>query len=49
MEKFIVVMGIWSMCALCAVLFVRGASAPAARRVKLEEAAQREPIDGVAR
>jgi hypothetical protein len=48
-EKIIVVMGIWSMCALCAVLFIRGASAPAARRVKLEEAAQRKTIDGVAR
>ena len=48
MEKFIVVVGIWSMCALCAVLFIRGAAAPAARRVKLEESAQRKTIDGIA-
>jgi hypothetical protein len=49
MEKFIVAMGIWSMCALCAVLFIRGASAPAARRVKLEEHARGETIDGMAK
>lgn len=47
MEKFIVVLGIWSMCAVCAVLFIRGATAPAARRVKLEEAAHRKAIDGM--
>jgi hypothetical protein len=47
MEKFIVVMGIWGMCALCAVLFIRGASAPTARRLKLEEATRREAIEGM--
>ncbi|WP_296662588.1 hypothetical protein [Paraburkholderia sp.] len=32
MEKIMVVIGIWGMCALCALLFIRGASAPVARR-----------------
>ncbi|WP_267954701.1 hypothetical protein [Paraburkholderia adhaesiva] len=41
MEQFIVVIGIWSMCAMCAVLFIRGAAAPAVRRVKLVERAHR--------
>jgi hypothetical protein len=26
MEKWMVVMGIWAMCATCAVLFIRGAT-----------------------
>ncbi|WP_164708001.1 hypothetical protein [Paraburkholderia phosphatilytica] len=35
MENLMVIGGIWLMCALCAVLFIRGASAqaPALRRV----------------
>ena len=28
MEKMMVIAGIWAMCALCAVLFIRGATAP---------------------
>ena len=35
MEKFVVVAGIWMMCAFCAVLFIRGASTPALRRVRV--------------
>jgi hypothetical protein len=46
MEKIIVVAGIWTMCALCAVLFIRGASMPAARRVKADEALRRAAADG---
>lgn len=42
MEKYLVVAGIWSMCALCAVLFIRGATAPALRRVKAEDAGRPE-------
>ncbi|WP_156954256.1 hypothetical protein [Paraburkholderia acidipaludis] len=37
MEKFMVVAGIWIMCAFCAVLFIRGASAPEMRRVRAED------------
>ncbi|CAG4903063.1 hypothetical protein [Paraburkholderia saeva] len=33
MEKWMVVTGIWSMCALCAVFFIRGASCSAAKRM----------------
>jgi len=49
MEKFMVVAGIWSMCALCAVLFIRGATMPAARRVTPEEDMRRAGADGSAR
>jgi hypothetical protein len=49
MEKIMVVAGIWSMCALCAVLFIRGASTPALRRVKLEESAHLDATDSVPR
>ncbi|WP_181969810.1 hypothetical protein [Paraburkholderia sp. DHOC27] len=31
MEKWLVVAGIWSMCATCAVLFIRGATCSVAR------------------
>lgn len=31
MEKWLVVAGIWSMCATCAILFIRGATCSAAR------------------
>jgi hypothetical protein len=34
MEKWLVVSGIWMMCALCAVLFIRGASCSAAKRME---------------
>jgi hypothetical protein len=45
MEKFLVVAGIWSLCAFCAVLFIRGASAPAMRRVKIEDSESREATE----
>ncbi|WP_322010874.1 hypothetical protein [Paraburkholderia sp. J12] len=44
MEKVLVVAGIWSMCALCAVLFIRGATAPAMRRVKVDEAERADTV-----
>ncbi|HZZ12093.1 MAG TPA: hypothetical protein VFE79_15505 [Paraburkholderia sp.] len=31
MEKWLVVLGIWTMCATCAVLFIRGATGGAKR------------------
>jgi hypothetical protein len=31
MEKWLVVAGIWSMCAMCAILFIRGASCSVSR------------------
>ncbi|MBV8628174.1 MAG: hypothetical protein JO371_09945 [Paraburkholderia sp.] len=34
MEKWLVVCGIWTMCALCAVLFIRGATYSATREMK---------------
>ncbi|WP_168664218.1 hypothetical protein [Paraburkholderia sp. SG-MS1] len=33
MEKWLVVLGIWAMCAACAVLFIRGATAGSGRRI----------------
>lgn len=33
MEKLMVIAGIWAMCAACAVLFIRGATAQSTRRV----------------
>lgn len=33
MEKWLVVLGIWAMCATCAVLFIRGATGRPGRRV----------------
>ncbi|MCG5074926.1 hypothetical protein [Paraburkholderia tagetis] len=38
MEKWLVVTGVWFMCALCAVLFIRGATAPAMRKVRVRDA-----------
>jgi hypothetical protein len=32
MEKWLVVMGIWAMCATCAVLFIRGATGGSGKR-----------------
>jgi hypothetical protein len=45
MEKILVVAGIWSMCAFCAVLFIRGVSAPAMRRVRIEDSETRETAE----
>lgn len=42
MEKVMVIAGIWTMCALCAVLFMRGATAPDERRMMLKRAARSE-------
>jgi hypothetical protein len=40
MEKWLVVAGIWTMCAMCAVLFIRGATCSVARETPDEP---REP------
>ena len=32
MEKWLVILGIWAMCATCAVLFIRGATRGPGRR-----------------
>ena len=37
MEKWLVILGIWAMCATCAVLFIRGATMGPGRRVPAEE------------
>ncbi|SMG37943.1 hypothetical protein [Paraburkholderia susongensis] len=37
MEKWLVVLGIWAMCAACAVLFIRGATGGSSRREEVEE------------
>ncbi|CAB3780670.1 hypothetical protein LMG28688_01090 [Paraburkholderia caffeinitolerans] len=42
MEKWLVVMGVWCMCALCAILFIRGATAPATRKVRVSQNGQDE-------
>ncbi|PQV47140.1 hypothetical protein [Paraburkholderia sp. BL21I4N1] len=36
MEKWLVVLGIWAMCATCAVLFIRGATGGADKRAEVE-------------
>lgn len=36
MEKWLVVLGIWAMCATCAVLFIRGATGGSGKRVPAE-------------
>lgn len=36
MEKIMVLGGIWAMCALCAVLFIRGATLPGRERATAE-------------
>jgi hypothetical protein len=46
MESFVVMGAIWAMCAFCAVLFVRGASTPDARRVMRREEARGKALDG---
>ncbi|MFL9997221.1 hypothetical protein PQR34_39625 [Paraburkholderia sediminicola] len=41
MEKWLVVLGIWAMCATCAVLFIRGATGGASsRRTPVEDRAR---------
>jgi hypothetical protein len=45
MEKVLVIAGIWTMCALCAVLFMRGATAPDERRMSLKRAVRGEAAD----
>jgi hypothetical protein len=44
MEKLLVVAGIWTMCALCAALFIRGATCaatrPVAQRLRVARGAQ---------
>ncbi|WP_434107838.1 hypothetical protein [Paraburkholderia caffeinilytica] len=37
MEKWLVVLGIWAMCATCAVLFIRGATGGSDKRADLEK------------
>ena len=34
MEKWMVITGIWAMCATCAVLFIRGATCSAAKQME---------------
>ncbi len=36
MEKWLVVLGIWAMCATCAVLFIRGATGGSDKRLAVE-------------
>ncbi|MFP3563697.1 hypothetical protein [Paraburkholderia sp. SIMBA_030] len=36
MEKWLVILGIWAMCATCAVLFIRGATGGARKRAAEE-------------
>lgn len=45
MEKMLVIAGIWTMCALCAVFFMRGATAPDERRMTLKRAARNQVAD----
>ncbi|WP_188130790.1 hypothetical protein [Paraburkholderia panacisoli] len=40
MEKWLVIFGIWVMCAACAVLFIRGATGASNRRAAEEERAR---------
>ncbi|PXW29729.1 hypothetical protein [Paraburkholderia caballeronis] len=44
MEKMVVIAGIWTMCALCAVLFIRGATGPAQRRLPAGHQARDEEL-----
>jgi len=41
MEKTMVIAGIWAMCALCAVLFIRGATLPAREHLPARPAGKR--------
>ncbi|CAM2146989.1 MULTISPECIES: hypothetical protein [Paraburkholderia] len=49
MEKWLVVAGVWSMCALCAVLFIRGATAPETRKLRVVRASQGDAAGGTQR
>jgi hypothetical protein len=49
MEKWLVVAGVWSMCALCAVLFIRGATAPESRKLRVVRANQGDATGGTQR
>ncbi|NMM03783.1 hypothetical protein HHL24_38660 [Paraburkholderia sp. RP-4-7] len=40
MEKWFVVLGIWAMCATCAVLFIRGATGGSGKRTADDGRAQ---------
>ncbi|WP_172317153.1 hypothetical protein [Paraburkholderia solitsugae] len=40
MEKWLVILGIWAMCATCAVLFIRGATGASSRRTPADERAR---------
>ncbi|NML32119.1 hypothetical protein [Paraburkholderia antibiotica] len=40
MEKWLVILGIWAMCAACAVFFIRGAAGNSNRRETDEKAAR---------
>jgi hypothetical protein len=40
MEKWLVILGIWAMCAACAVLFIRGATRGSEKRAADEERAR---------
>ena len=40
MEKWLVVLGIWAMCAACAVLFIRGATAGSDKRTAAKKRAR---------
>ena len=37
MEKWLVVLGVWAMCATCVVLFIRGASGGSAKDAASDE------------
>ena len=45
MEKMMVIAAIWAMCALCAVLFIRGATMPGRLRVPADPASGGEPMN----
>jgi len=49
MESVLVLGGIWAMCALCAVLFIRGASTPDTRRLQIGPDAHRKTSGGTTR
>jgi hypothetical protein len=42
MEKWMVIAGVWAMCATCAILFIRGASSSAARTVPVKDSPGRD-------
>ena len=43
MEKWLVVLGIWAMCATCAVLFIRGATGGSGKREASEGRSRATP------